>query len=98
VYLPNMPNTKPSTPATGDQLHIRDAETVARVRGLARASGLSMREVVRLAVTRLDAGALVTPPAAVPDLGALAALDRARLKPGATGLDALYDSKTGLPT
>jgi hypothetical protein len=90
--------TKPiRASAQADQLHIRDAETVARVRGLARASGLSMRDVVRVAVTRLDPAALTPSPAAVLDVATLAAADRARLKASATGLDALYDSATGMP-
>lgn len=97
MYLHAMSKHNAAKPTRADQLHIRDAETVARVRGLARASGLSMRDVVRLAVTRLDPASLAPSPAAGPDLAALAAADRALLKPGATGLDALYDITTGMP-
>jgi len=97
MYQIFMSRHDPVKPTRADQLHIRDAETVARVRALARASGLSMRDVVRIAVTRLDPAALAPASASVLDLAALAAADRARIKPGAANLDALYDSKTGLP-
>jgi hypothetical protein len=81
-----------------DQLHIRDASTVARIRALATAKGLSMKDVVAEAVRRFEIG--FDEGLADPAFDELLARDQAATRhifQGSNIDEALYDSTTGLP-
>ncbi len=81
-----------------DQLHIRDPETVARVRTLAKASGLTMRDVVRTAVRKLEPEDLRKPQLTPEELMDLLRKEQVRLRAGSKfDLDDFYDPATGLP-
>ena len=82
-----------------DQVHIRDAETVALLRTLARQTGRSMKDVMRDALH--DYAARAAGPPADPDRVArsLALLrkDQEDVLPGAGSIDALLYGSDGLP-
>ncbi len=87
----------------GEQLNIRNAKVIARVRQQAALRGVSMTELIDMAVERLPS---VEKPMLseaqiaerLAELKALLDLDHSHLKPGfTTSMDEFYDQDTGAP-
>jgi hypothetical protein len=87
----------------GAQLNIRNAKVIARVRAQAALRGMTMTDLIDLAVAKLPdiqptSMSEETLAAKLAELTALAEKSRASLKPGfTTNMDEFYDPDTGVP-